>query len=86
MRRKPQEHPEYTFSEKHGHLFMKENNGDSYPCLLSQVRLRGFLGNLEVGKIQFRFPKNPDKEYVLITDILNDVQQQPKQCKRAVRI
>lgn len=79
------EHPTYTFTEHKGHFYMREGNDkDRFPCLFIPDKEGGkwVVSSPEGRKIQFRFPKDPDKEFLLITDGLNDVPQKPDKSRR----
>ena len=78
----PDNHPTYLFTERNGHLYMREgNNKDSYPCLyIPDNEGNGgawVVSNPTGRQIKFRFPDNPDKEFLSITDILTNVPQFP---------
>ncbi len=83
----PDEHPTFIFSEENGHLYMKEE-GDkkSYPCLYipdsGETGGSWTLSNPAGPKFQFRFPQNPDEDYLVISDIFTAVQQLPHHSKR----
>ena len=82
---KSDEHPTYTFTEYKGNLYMREGNDkDKFPCLFVPDNKGGkwVVSNPYGREIQFRFPKDPDKEFLLITDMLNDVPQLPDKSRR----
>ena len=86
----PKEHPTYSFTEKNGRLYMRENNDtDSYPCLYIPGGEGGkgawVVGNPDGRKIKFQFPENPDRDFLKITDILMDVPQRPLESRRIQR-
>ncbi len=85
----PSEHPRYFFTEKNGHLYMRDlNEPDSkeYACLFipDEKGSTGVwvLSNPNERPIQIRFPKNPDADYLVITDILTGNPQMPLESKR----
>ena len=85
------EHPIYFFTEKNGHLYMRERNDKiSYPCLYIPDDVGGggawVVSNPDGRKIKFRFPKNPDSDFLVITDILMGVPQFPPKSKRTRRV
>lgn len=85
------EHPSYFFTEKNGHLYMRERNDKvSYPCLYipDDVGEGGawVVSNPDGRKIKFRFPKNPDSDFLVITDILTGVPQFPPKSVRICRV
>lgn len=87
----PDAHPTYFFAEKDGHLYMREsNNKDSYPCLYipDDVGDNGawVVSNPDGRKIKFRFSKNPDSDFLEITDILMGVTQFPLKSRRTTHV
>lgn len=87
----PEEHPTYFFTEKNGHLYMRESNDkDSYPCLYIPDDVAGkgawVVSNPDGRKIKFRFPEDPESAFLEITDILMGVPQFPPKSIRIRRV
>jgi CubicO group peptidase (beta-lactamase class C family) len=85
----PHEHPRYFFTEKNGHLYMRDLNDsdrNDYACLYvpDEKGNSGIwvMSNPNERPIQIRFPKNPDADYLVITDILTGNPQKPLESKR----
>ncbi len=85
----PKEHPTYTFKVQNGHLYMQEDNDkSSYPCLHIPDDKGGawVVSNPNGRPLQFRFPKNPDQESLLITDIFSGAPQLPLFSRRCSKL
>jgi hypothetical protein len=83
----PQEHPAYSFTERNGHLYLREDKEpDSFPCLfIADPEGPGGVwvsSNPTGRKIAFRFPQNPDAEPLRITSILTGAPELPLNCRR----
>lgn len=65
----------YTFTERQGHLYFSEDKGEFYPALFLPEE-NFWVVSLPEGRknIKFRFPDNPSKDPLIITDLSKEIQ------------
>ncbi|MBM3198274.1 MAG: hypothetical protein FJZ58_03355 [Chlamydiae bacterium] len=81
-------HPVFRFTEEKGHLYVEIPGDGKGPCLYVPDDQGGvFVPGFPQGpKIQFRFPSNPDKDYLMVTDVLTGCPQMPDKSRRFVSL